>query len=302
MTKPRKGLGHHHSHNHQPSHLHITRAFVAGLIFNAVFTIGEFIAAFLSGSLALWSDATHNLGDVGVLVLSLVGLKLAHVTAKPNYTYGYRKASILASLVSSVLLLVISINIIVEAVDRFLHPSPVLGNTVIFVATAGIVVNGISALFFFRGAKHEVNARGAYLHLMADALVSLGVVVTGMIIKYTGWQLADPIASMLVAVVIVASTIGLLKESVRLTLDGVPEGIDKETVRKVMMQNPHVKNAVHLHIWAMSTTEFALTAHLQLKNENYTMFELTALKTEIRKELAKLRIGHATIEVDSKSA
>lgn len=274
---------------------HLNRAFIWGIVLNLAFVVIEFAAGFVTGSLALVSDAGHNLSDVASLALSLVAFRLAKVKSSQQYTYGYRKSTILVSLFNALILLVAVGAIGWEAVRRFTHPEPVPGGMMAVVAGIGIVVNAASAFLFMRDKEKDLNVKGAYLHLLADAMVSLGTVVAGIIIIYTGWYWVDPVVSLVIMIVIVYSTWGLLKSSLRLSLDGVPQGIELEEVKKIALKIPGVKDIYHIHIWAMSTTENALTAQLVVASQ-LNMEQVDGLKRTLCHELEHLGIQHITLE------
>jgi len=275
----------------------LNRAFIWGIAMNLGFVIVEFVVGLLNGSLALLSDAGHNLSDVASLALSLLAFRLARMKPGPRYTYGYRKSTILISLLNALILLVAVVAIAYEALRRFTDPAPVQGGTMAIVAGIGIGVNTASAFLFFKDKEGDLNVKGAYLHLMADALVSLGAVVAGLVIMGTGWYWIDPVVSLLIIIVIVYSTWGLLRSSLRLSLDAVPPGIDMEEVRKAALQVPGVKDIYHIHIWAMSTTENALTAQLVV-SEELDRAAVAQLKNTLRHELEHLGIRHVTLETD----
>jgi cobalt-zinc-cadmium efflux system protein len=238
------------------------RSFALGIALNLAFVLAEFVFGLLSGSLALLADAGHNLSDVLGLGLAWGASGLARRQPNARHTYGWRSASILAALLNAVILLVAVGGIAWEAIRRFGQPAEVAGSTVIWVAAAGTAINTASALLFFSGRKEDLNIRGAFLHMAADAAVSLGVVVAGVLLHVTGWTWIDPITSLIIVAVIVASTWSLLRESLHLALAGVPEGIDPGAVRDYLAGLPGVEAVHDLHIWALSTTEAALTAHL----------------------------------------
>jgi cobalt-zinc-cadmium efflux system protein len=249
-----------HSHSHGPARL--TRAFAIGIVLNLAFVAIEAGYGLLANSLALVADAGHNLSDVLGLVLAWVAVVLGRRLPTRRHTYGLGRSSILAALANATLLLIAVGAIALEAVRRFNDPAPIATGTVIWVAGVGIVVNGVTALLFHAGRKHDLNVRGAFLHMVADAAVSLGVVVSGIVIGLTGWSWIDPVTSLVIVVVIVAGTWGLLRDSVNLALDAVPEGVDSDAVHRYLAGLPGVTAVHDLHIWGMSTTETALTAHL----------------------------------------
>ena len=289
----------HEHHHHGPTVLtSINRALIIGAVLNTGYVIVEFVLGFYYNSLALIADAGHNLSDVAGLLLSLLAFRLAKVRQTPSFTYGYRKSTVLASLTNAVILLITIGAILLESIQRFRHPEPVAGGAVAWVAGLGILVNAASALLFFRNKEHDLNAKGAYLHLATDAVVSLGVVVAGIVISYTGWLWLDPLISLVVAVVIMGSTWRLLTESLRLSMDGVPAGIDLAAVLTDLRAVAGVQDVHHVHVWAMSTTENALTAHLVLQ-PNLTNAQIITLKHDARHRLEHQNISHATLETET---
>lgn len=288
----------HEGHSHGVASLQqVNRAFYIGIFLNAVFTAIEFFIGIKNNSLALIADATHNLSDVASLIISLIGLKLTQKIATKSYTYGYKKASILASLINAVLLIIVAVNITKEALGRFNAPPEVTGNIIIYTALIGVVINTVSAFLFYKGQKNDINIKGAFLHLLIDALISVGVVISGVIITYTGWNIIDPIISLIIALVILISTWGLLKESVQLTLNGVPKGIDVDNINEIVRKNPSVKEVYHTHIWALSTNENAMTSHIVLDKE-YALDEILELKKHIKHNLEHENINHVTLEFE----
>jgi len=254
--------GHGHHHHHAPRAVDHNRSFVIAVSLNAVFVVVEFAYGLIADSSALVADAGHNLSDVLGLLLAWGAAILARRAPRGRYTYGLRSTSILAALANAMILLFACGAIAWEVGQRFTQPPAVAGLTVALVAAAGIVVNGVSAWLFVRGSKTDLNIRGAYLHLLADAAVSLGVVVTGVVILFTDWYWLDPVVSLAIVAIIVAGTWNLLRESVRLALNAVPGDIDMTAVEAFLCSSPDVECVHDLHIWGMSTTENALTAHL----------------------------------------
>ncbi|WP_298732044.1 cation diffusion facilitator family transporter [uncultured Chitinophaga sp.] len=291
-------MSHDHSHGLPSGSANLNRAFIWGIVMNLGFVVIEFVIGIITDSLALISDAGHNLSDVASLVLSLLAFRLARIRPNSRYTYGYRKSTILISLLNALILLVAVGAIGYEAIRRFSLPAPVPGGTMAIVAAVGIGVNAASAFLFFRDKESDLNVKGAYLHLLADALVSLGTVIAGLLIIGTGWYWIDPVVSLLIMVVIIAGTWNLLRDSLRLSLDAVPPGIDINRVRELALQIPGIKDIYHIHIWAMSTTETALTAQV-LVNEQLKREEVSRLKKTLRHELEHLGINHITLETDS---
>lgn len=289
---------HHHHHHHELSADAIKgRAFLFGIVLNTLFVIGEFTAGFLFQSMGLLADAGHNLGDVSGLLISLAAFLLARKRYCQNYTYGFRKSTIWASLLNAAILLIAVGAIMTECIRKFLSPAEVGGWPIIITAGIGVVINGLTAFLFIREKEHDLNVKGAYLHMLADTLVSVGVVLSGALILWTGWNIVDPLIGLVIAVVILFSTWGLLKESVRLAMDGVPVGIDVDTIREHLLEDPEVEAIHHLHIWPISTTENALTAHVVLND----LRQLEATRTRLHEELAEHGISHATLEFESRS-
>ncbi len=286
-----------HDHHHITKLTNISKPFIIGIVLNAAFVIIEFITGFYTNSLALLADAGHNLSDVATLVLSLLAFKIAKRKATERYTYGFHKGTILASLVNAVILLIAVGSIGWEAIQRFIHPVETQGKIISIVAGIGILVNAVSAFFFFKDKDKDLNVKGAYLHLAMDAIVSVGVVIAGIIIFYTGIKWIDPLISIIIMLVVLYSTWGLLTESLRLTLDAVPEAIEVENIKTEMLQVQGVKEIHHIHIWAMGTTKNALTAHLILE-ENLTEKHIAELKHIIKHKLEHLNIHHATLETE----
>lgn len=283
--------GHDHSH-HQSD---FTRAFVLGILLNLGFVIVEAVFGFTANSMALLSDAGHNLSDVLGLVVALAGGFMAKTGPSPRFTYGLKKASILAALANALFLMVAVGAIGAEAVRRLFHPAPTHGGTVMIVAAIGIAVNGVTALLFSRGGQRDINIRGAFLHMAADAVVSIAVVFAGLVILWTGRQWVDPVMSLAVAIVILWGSVGLLKESMWMSLAGVPSGIDVDRVERALARLEGV-DAVHdLHIWPLSTTETALTAHIVTPQADYPDALLESARCLLHDEF---RIEHCTIQVE----
>ncbi len=288
----------HEGHNHSaPSLDSINKAFYIGIGLNTLFTAVEFIVGYSTNSLALIADASHNLSDVAGLIISLIGMRLAQKSATNLYTYGYKKASILASLINAVLLIYIVINITLEGVERLNNLPEIGGSPIIITAIIGVIINTLSAFLFYKGQKEDINIKGAFLHLLVDAIVSVGVVISGVLIYYTHWNIIDPIISFVIAIIILFSTWSLLKESLKLTLDGVPKGIDLRTIEHVFLKNKMIKEVHHLHVWALSSSQNALTVHLVLE-QNVDTQSFLAIKHKIKHALIHENIHHSTIEID----
>lgn len=292
---------HHHGHAHGHSHAPADygRAFAIGAALNLGFVAAEAAFGLLAGSLALVADAGHNLGDVLGLLLAWGAAMLMRRRPTPRRTYGLRRSTILAALANAVILLVAIGAIAWEAILRLLQPAPVAEATVIVVALVGIAVNGATALLFMGGQRRDLNVRGAFLHMAADAGVSLGVAVSAAVVLLTGWDWLDPAVSLAIVAVILVGTWGLLRDSLNLALDAVPAEIDAAAVRAYLAGLPRVVDVHDLHIWAMSTTETALTAHLVLPGTTPD----DALLSQIGDELhERFGIEHATIQVESGDA
>ena len=294
--------GHDHAgHSHGPGHAHhhgpasFDRAFLIGITLNLGFVIVEAAYGFLANSLALLADAGHNLSDVLGLLLAWVAASLAKRRPSLRFTYGMKRTPILASLANAMLLLVASGAIIYEAIQRLSTPAPVAEMTVIWVALIGIAINGATALGFVAGRKNDINIRGAFLHMVADAVVSLGVVLSGLLVLFTGWMWVDPAVSIIVAAVIVIGTWSLLRESVNLSLDAVPSTIDRKAIEAYLASLPGVSEVHDLHIWPMGTTEVALTAHLVRPGAT---LDDSLLADACRTLASRFGIGHATLQIE----
>ena len=287
----------HDHHNHSYTTVNLNRAFYIGIGFNFLFVLIETGVGFYIHSLSLLSDAGHNLADVVSLALSLLAYKLATIKPNDKYTYGYRKTSTLVALFNSVVLLISIGAIGFEAAHRFLNPEPLPGITIAVVAAIGIIINTITALMFVRDKEKDLNVKSAYLHLLSDAMVSLALVVGGIAIYYTHWYWIDPVLSVIVVGVILISTLGLLRSSLRLSLDAVPENVDLDKIRSSIAKVEGVKDIHHIHAWGVGTTTNALTAHIVV-NDNTSMNELEKIKKNIKHELEHLNIHHATLEFE----
>lgn len=283
----------HHQHHHAPADFN--RAFAIGVALNVIFIILEVVAGFWADSLALLTDAGHNVSDVLGLLLAWGAAALASRATSSRRTYGYSRATILASLASGLLLFAAVGAIVWEALSRLRDPAIPQGFTMIWVAGVGVVINGLTAMLFFSGKDHDLNIRGAFLHMAADAGVSLGVVIGGLVILGTAWYWVDPALSLLIAAVILASTWGLLRDSTNLALDAVPRAIDPGEVREFLASLPGVADLHDLHIWAMSTTDTALTAHLVMPEAAQSDDFLRNVTGELQR---RFRIGHATLQIE----
>lgn len=285
-----------HAHHHDSTNYN--RAFALGVLLNAAFVLIEAGYGIAAGSLALIADAAHNLGDVASLLLAWGASVLAARAATSRRTYGFRKATVLASLISAVLLLAALGGIAWEAIRRFADPAPVDSLTVIVVAAIGVVVNTLTALLFVKGQQRDLNIRGAFLHMAADAAVSLGVVIAGVMILYGGWLWLDPAVSLLVVAVVFAGTWGLLRESLDYALDAVPSRIDYDAVRQYLLGVDRVSRIHDLHVWPLSTTHVALTVHVEVDGDTLDNRFLLDVQHELHDRFG---IDHATIQVESAS-
>jgi cobalt-zinc-cadmium efflux system protein len=296
------GHGHHHGHQHGHQHGHHHgptshgRAFAVGIVLNSAFVVVEATFGFLSGSMALVADAGHNLSDVLALVIAWGASIAAQRPPSARFTWGYKSSTILAALANAALLLLAIGAISFEAVNRLINPVEPQGETMIWVAGLGIVINTATALMFLRGRAHDINIRGAFLHMAGDALVSLGVVVAGGLILLTGALWIDPVASLVIVAVIGWGTWDLLQGSVKLALHGVPDSVDEAAVRAFLSGLPGVASLHDLHIWPMSTTETALSAHLVMPGGHPGDAFLHELAEELEHHH---HVGHVTVQVET---
>jgi cobalt-zinc-cadmium efflux system protein len=289
--------GHSHDHSHEHGHgpADFGRAFAIGVALNITLVALQLVYGILANSVALLADAAHNFSDVLGLLLAWGATILARRLPSRRFTYGLRGSSILAALANGAFLLLATGGIAWEAVQRFAHPEPVRGWTVVAVAALGIAVNTATALLFMSGRKGDLNIRGAFLHMAADAVISLGVVLAGIGIVYTGWLWLDPVTSLVISIAIVAGTWSLLRDSVRLALHAVPEGIEIERVRDYLAGLSGVSEVHDLHIWAMSTTDTALTAHLVMPQGHPGDAFVAGISGQLQHQFD---IGHATIQIE----
>lgn len=291
---------HEHGHAHGPGHSHAPadfgRAFLLGIALNTAFVVVEIAFGISANSVALIADAGHNLSDVLALIVAWVADRAVRRAPSPRFTYGLAGSSILAALFNAVFLMLAVGAIALEAIQRLLSPEPVSGMTMIVVATIGIGINGFTAWLFAGGSKGDLNIRGAYLHMLTDALISAGVVVAGLAVMATGWTLIDPVVSLIVVVVVVWGTWGLLRESSALSVAAVPASIDPVAVRAALAGLPGVSALHDLHIWGMSTTEVALTAHLVMPGGHPGDAVLKATAEDLREQFG---IGHVTLQIET---
>jgi len=285
---------HPHDHHHRPRSF--GRAFAIGIALNMSFVIVEAFYGYRADSLALLADAGHNLGDVMGLLVAWGASYLSQWQPTRTYTYGLRRSSVLAALLNALFLLVAIGAIAWEAIRRFHDPVAVQANTMIWVAAAGIVVNAATALLFMGGRKLDLNIRGAFLHMVADAAISAGVVLTGLLIAGTGIAWIDPVVSIAIAATIFLGTWSLLREALNLAMDAVPASIDSEAVQAYLSQLPSVTEVHHVHIWGLSTTDAALTAHLVLSQPDRNNVLLSQIQEELHHRYG---IDHATIQLET---
>lgn len=291
----------HHAHASHAAHSHAPaefgHAFAVGIALNTVFVVIEAFYGWKINSLALLADAGHNLSDVAGLVLAWGGALAARRRPDDTHTYGWKRASILAAFINAVVLLVAMGSLGWEAALRLRTPEATQGWTMMGVAGVGILVNTATALMFMRGSKGDINIRGAFVHMAADALVSLAVVIGGALYLWQGWAWMDPVMSLAIALVIVAGTWSLFKQSLHLLFDGVPEGVDMAAVRQLLLGLPGVAGVHDLHVWAMGSSQTALTAHLVLREPRA---DSSALLQEAQQQLhARFEIAHATLQLES---
>lgn len=287
-------MGHTHEHTHTIPH---GKAFAIGIGLNLIFVAIEVFYGLLANSSALLADAGHNASDVLGLVFAWTAAWLATIKPKGKYTYGLRKTTILVSILNAILLFGAVAAIGWDAIGKLQNPQPVGGKQVMIVAGIGVVINTFTAVLFMKGQKHDLNIRAAFLHMAADAAVSLGVVISGLLILLTGKNWIDPVMSFIIIAVILWGTWQLFSDSVNLALDAVPKNIDVEKVRNFIAAKNGVENLHDLHIWAMSTTQIALTAHLVMPGGNDDRF-ITTLQNELKE---KFNIGHTTFQIENRN-
>jgi cobalt-zinc-cadmium efflux system protein len=298
-------MAHDHSHAHGHSHAvsfnkASLKAFQIGIALNMLFVVVEVVAGLSYKSISLLSDAGHNLADVASLLLSYIAFKLAHRQATIRFTYGLKKTTVLAALFNALLLLVAIGMLGYESVLRLQAPPTVQGNGIAWVAAIGILVNSISAFLFFKNKDADLNVKGAYWHLLADALVSVGVVIGGIVISRTGWYWLDPVIGLAIMIIILISTWSLLTDSFKMSVDAVPAGIELDEITRVMLGIKHIVNVHHIHIWPLSTTENALTAHVIIDDQLPFNEKLKVIQ-HLKHELLHHNIHHCTIELESET-
>ncbi|TAK37301.1 MAG: cation transporter [Saprospiraceae bacterium] len=285
-----------HNHSHTiTSPNEINRSFLIGIALNTAYVVVEIYYGWRNNSTSLLSDAAHNVGDISGLLLAFLAFRLQHIKPSKIFSYGFRKGSIVASFINSILLAFAIGAIAWEGVHKILNPSPLSGSVIMWVALMGVVINFISALFFRKNQKGDLNIKAAYWHLMADALVSLGVVASGIIIQYTHWYALDGVTAIVIAVVVLFSTWNLFKDSAIAMLDGVPASIKADEIKAHLLEVEGVSDIHHIHIWGISTNETALTAHVIIED----VANMTLIKESIKTELMEHGIGHSTLEFET---
>ncbi|HZW66073.1 MAG TPA: cation diffusion facilitator family transporter [Hanamia sp.] len=287
----------HHAHDHFEKLTNVNAALLIGIVLNSLFVVVEAVIGFSIDSLSLLSDAGHNLADVGSLALSLLAFRMLKIKPNNKYTYGYRKTTILASLVNGVILLISVGAIVYAAIQRFSNPPALPGKTIALVAGIGIIINFVTAFMFLKNKDSDLNIKGAYLHMLADGLVSVGIMAGGIIIYFTQLYWIDPVFSLIIVIVILSSTWSLLKESLALTLDAVPKDISVEEIKKNAEDLDGIKNLHHIHIWAMSTTENAMTAHMVI-DQCDNVSRIKEIKNKLKHRLEHMNIQHITLETE----
>lgn len=290
-----------HAHNHDHASLEggnagkLNATFQIGIWLNIIYMLIEGMFGLLSGSMGLLSDAGHNLSDVVSLIIALIAFRAAQRPENDRFTYGYKKATVEASILNAIILYIAVAFILIESIKNLITPTKVDGSAIAWVAGIGVIINGLTAWLFMKDSKHDLNVKGAFLHMAADALVSVGVVASGIIIRFTGWYFVDPIIGIVIAILIAVSSYSMLKESLRLALDGVPANIDIRKVRTAVSTATGVISMHHLHIWALSTTQAAMTVHVIIDNPN----DVDRVISAIRQAVIPLGITHSTIEAET---
>ena len=287
------GHDHHHHHHHVPKS--INSIFIFCVVLNLLFVLFEAGTGFYYNSVGLLSDAGHNMGDVFSLLLVLIAFRMAKSNSNNHFTYGYKKGTILISVINAVILLVAVGAIVIESIYRLKNPSPVSGIAISWTAGIGILINGVTTWLLMRGRKDDLNIQGAFLHMLTDTLVSVGVVISGILISLKNWVWIDPIISLVIAFIILISTFRLLKESLCLSLDGVPESVNLTEIRNSIDQIPHIDSWHHLHVWAISTTENAATLHVVLND----LTHMKTVKEMLKERFTQHGIAHCTIECET---
>lgn len=287
---------HHHAHSHAPQSFN--KAFGIAVALNLTFTLCQIFYAFVANSMSLMADAAHNFGDVFGLMLAWGANWLLTLPARKRYSYGYKRTTILAALTNALILVATSALITYESIYKLMHLTHVNEFIVIVVAVIGIIINGSTAMLFMKGAHDDLNIKGAFIHLLGDALISIGVVIAAIAIYYTGWVWLDPLMGLFIVSIILIGTWGLLRDSVRLILDAVPHHIDQQGVQAFLQQLPGVKTVHDLHIWGLSTKEIALTAHLVMPEHKLSDADYKKINEMLK---TQYRIDHVTLQVETGS-
>ena len=289
-------MGHNHAHHHPaPSPEKMNTAFSIAIFANTFFVIIEVVYAYLAHSTSLLADAGHNLGDVLGLIFAWIATLLLKKKASDRYSYGFKRTTIIASLTNAIVLLLATLLIIREAIQKFVDPSTMVTQDVMIVAFIGILVNAGTAVLFLKGAKEDLNVKGAFLHLASDALVSLGVVIIAALVYFTHWEWLDPMAGLLIGVVIVIGTWNLLRDSIRLIMDGVPNNVDIADIKEYLEQIPGVTGVHDLHVWGLSTRENALTVHLIAPDHDFSDDERHTMEAHLK---TNFNVHHITIQIE----
>lgn len=287
----------HHIHSPEPA-VSLNAAFITGISLNAAYVIIEAIFGFIYNSMGLLSDAGHNLSDVASLLIALVAYRLMSHKPDSRHTYGYKKFSVQASLINALLLYIAVGAILVESINKLMHPVEVNGDAIAWVAAAGVIVNGVTAWLFVREKSRDINIKGAFLHMAADTLVSIGVVVSGIVIHFTGWYVIDPAIGIVIALIIAWSTKSLLVVSTRMSIDAVPESVDMNGLEKALMTVDGVDSIHHLHVWPLSTTENAMTVHAVIKDVS----KLNRVISDMKQQAKQFCVSHSTVEAETASS
>lgn len=285
---------HHHHHHHHEISTSMNKIFIFCITLNLLFVGIEAVVGLYFNSVGLLSDAGHNLSDVFSLVLVLVAFRMGKASSTPQFTYGYKKATILISLINALVLLVAVGAIIIESIYKLKNPQPISGTAISWTAGIGILINGLTTWLLMGGSKQDINVKGAYLHMLMDTLVSVGVVISGIIISYTDWIWVDPVIGIILALIIMVSTYNLLKESLLMTLDAVPSSVDRDMISEKLDKAGCLISWHHLHIWAISTTESAATIHIVVNSWE----DAEKAKAEIREIFNNAGVHHCTIETE----
>lgn len=293
-------MGHHHHHEHNHSHApaSFNKAFLLAVILNLGFTLCQVFYAFVANSMSLMADAVHNFGDVFGLILAWGANWLLTLPARKRYSYGYKRTTILAALSNALILVATSALITYESIYKLIHISHVNEIVVIIVAMIGIIINGSTAMLFIKGSHDDLNIKGAFLHLLGDAVISIGVVLSAILIYYTHWLWLDPLMGLFIVAIILLGTWGLLRDSVRLILDAVPHYIDHHAIQTYLEKIPGVKTVHDLHIWGLSTKEIALTAHLVMPEEKLSDADFKNINETLKKQY---KVDHVTLQVETGS-